>query len=418
MNRPQTTRPRSIRVRALAGAILSSLACASSAAVITVTNPGDQDIAGQCSLRQALLSAIFQVAPSGSSCAPGDNDNVIEIALPTITLTQQELVVGSEGTVTIRGTSANPPRIMRNTSGASFRIIRHWYGGLVLSNVHISDGHVTDGCGGAVASATVSGSTFLTIENSVISGNHAAHDGGGVCAASPVVVRSSTISGNTAGGSGGGLSAGGTLVVERSTISGNQAQASGGGIIHQPSATRNLRIDNSTIADNEVIAGEGGGGLWLGRSNFALRNSTISGNRVAASARGPGVLVSRTGVPAFMSSTLIGNNQRSKYYQDIDGPAGGSITISGSNNLVRHPGSNVNLPGDTRVCNPAIGALAANGGPTRTISLHPTSCARDAGMPNGHSVDQRGPGYPRVLGAAADIGAFEYSDVIFANGFE
>jgi hypothetical protein len=31
--------------------------------------------------------------------------------------------------------------------------------------------------------------------------------------------------------------------------------------------------------------------------------------------------------------------------------------------------------------------------------------------------DQRGPGFPRVIGSFADIGAVE-SDVIFSNGFD
>jgi len=37
----------------------------------------------------------------------------------------------------------------------------------------------------------------------------------------------------------------------------------------------------------------------------------------------------------------------------------------------------------------------------------------------GASYDQRGSGYPRVIGSAADIGAYELdTDVIFANGFD
>ena len=37
------------------------------------------------------------------------------------------------------------------------------------------------------------------------------------------------------------------------------------------------------------------------------------------------------------------------------------------------------------------------------------------------STDQRGPGYPRVIGSAPDIGAFEFNaagDEIFGNGFD
>jgi hypothetical protein len=56
---------------------------------------------------------------------------------------------------------------------------------------------------------------------------------------------------------------------------------------------------------------------------------------------------------------------------------------------------------------PKLGLLANNGGPTLTMALLPGSPAIDAGdTAAAPSVDQRG--FPRPVGAAADIGAYEY----------
>ena len=78
------------------------------------------------------------------------------------------------------------------------------------------------------------------------------------------------------------------------------------------------------------------------------------------------------------------------------------------------------LPPDTLIGFDALlGPLAYNGGPTRTHSLLAGSPAIDAGNNVANEEnDQRGPGFPRVIGARADIGALEYSDAIFVDGFE
>jgi hypothetical protein len=57
-----------------------------------------------------------------------------------------------------------------------------------------------------------------------------------------------------------------------------------------------------------------------------------------------------------------------------------------------------------------LGPLADNGGPTETIALRHGSVAIDAGdnaAAQGLITDQRGPGYPRIVGPRVDIGAFE-----------
>ena len=60
---------------------------------------------------------------------------------------------------------------------------------------------------------------------------------------------------------------------------------------------------------------------------------------------------------------------------------------------------------------PLLGPLAYNGGPTLTRALLPGSPALDRGSnPEGLTEDQRGYGSDRVVGAAADIGAYESRD--------
>jgi hypothetical protein len=96
---------------------------------------------------------------------------------------------------------------------------------------------------------------------------------------------------------------------------------------------------------------------------------------------------------------------------------GGSV--SGANNLIG-PSAAMTLPPDTIGGDPKLLPLHDNGGPTKTHALRPGSPAVNAGNANGDTTDQRGTGFPRVIGSAADIGAFEGVDVdsIFYSGFD
>jgi hypothetical protein len=72
-----------------------------------------------------------------------------------------------------------------------------------------------------------------------------------------------------------------------------------------------------------------------------------------------------------------------------------------------------NLPFGTAL---GLGPLANYGGPTQTIPISSASPARNAGSnPAGLTTDQRGPGFPRVEGPAADIGAFEFIPLVVTN---
>ena len=128
----------------------------------------------------------------------------------------------------------------------------------------------------------------------------------------------------------------------------------------------------------------------------------------------------------YLDSTIIANNR-------IDGPGGHAadlatspnltLTVTGSNNLVGTADPNVTLPPDTILgVDPQLLPLAGNGGATWTMALAPGSPAIDAGSnPRAFDTDQRGAGFARVFGPAADIGAYEVQpagDVIFVSGFD
>ncbi|HSE13685.1 MAG TPA: right-handed parallel beta-helix repeat-containing protein [Rudaea sp.] len=227
---------------------------------------------------------------------------------------------------------------------------------------------------------------YVTLVDSTVNGNRAAHDlndghsgydtGGGIFTNFGGSIRSSTIDHNYSYGFGGGLSAfNGVINIANSTISGNTARTRGGGGL-------NLRvfygetISNSTITANTAPAG---GGVYLRGvpDQFELQSTLIAGNTATAG--------SAADFGSESPTALLGND-----------------------NLVSIAGANVTLPVDTLHAAPLLRPLADNGGPTRTHALMPGSPAIDAGN-NFPSLefDQRGPGFPRVLGPAADIGAFE-----------
>lgn len=254
----------------------------------------------------------------------------------------------------------------------------------------------------------------LTLTNSTISGNAISAtvagqdaDGGGINVRGVVTISGSTFDGNSADGNGGGLykavfSVYGDppppqdtfITIRNSTFSGNSAKR-GGGI----AVTRPLTLTNSTVATNSAV--EGAGGLLFDLATnydssgvLDLQSTIIAGNTVGTSA------------------TLA---------RDVDADA--PVTVTAANNLVTTNGTAVPLPVGTLTADPQLSPLAANGGPTRTMALAVTSPAVNAGS-NAAALafDQRGTGFPRVVGASADIGAFEFSvpvvDVIFRDGFD
>jgi hypothetical protein len=196
-------------------------------------------------------------------------------------------------------------------------------------------------------------------------------------------------------------------------VTGNIAQTDGGAIWQF--GYGDVTVLNSTISEN--IAQGNGGAIANSYGSVHLSNSTVTGN--SANGLGGGIWFEYPYYTLGIESTIVAGNTVGGDANDIFAPGG---TVEGSHNLiVVAPG--LEVPPDTISDDPLLLPLADNGGSTMTHALAEGSPAIDAGSnPQGFPFDQRGSGYARVSGIAADIGAFEVqsvpADSIFANGFD
>ena len=369
----------------LALAVLSlAAATASTATTITVqsTDDGAANAANcpgtGCRLRDALAAAVA-----------GDTINFSVTG--AITLTSGQLVAGNS--VTISGPGANLLTVRRDPAAATnFRIFQVGNATVTISGLTISGGRSVagafpDGFGGGIH--VFSGN--LTINRCTISGNFASNVGGAIYMSnSPTLtINNSTISGNTAPGSGGAPGAGGAVVV-----------------------TGVATVNNSTISDNSTdMLTNGAVSIGVG-ATFSLNNSTVAHNPAGGILNGDAVGPNSTfpgGGTLNLNNSIAANN--SSY--DISGPV-----ASGDFNLVRNTASA--LPGSQNITgvDPMLGALAFNGGPTRTHALLGGSPAIDKGKDfNRTGRDQRDSTRPvddpaianAAGGDGSDIGAVEFT---------
>lgn len=261
-----------------------------------------------------------------------------------------------------------------------------------------------------------------------------ASDGaGGAAAVNTAVIVSSRITRGLTYGidfPGAGLAAVfGSVTITDSTLDHNYASGVGGAVwvpytlVENPpgeypqftACPGGLTIRNSTISGNSAT---NGGAIYEACPNMLMSNSTVAFNRATGIPTRGGAVMLWYGRPRFESS-IIANNE-------TVGTSGGDLvaidaSIAGSNNLIVR--TNIPVPRDTLRANPRLGDLTDNGGPQPTLALLPGSAAIDAGSnPAGLLFDARGEGYPRVVGASADIGAFEVQqpavDLIFVDAFD
>jgi hypothetical protein len=299
----------------------------------------------------------------------------------------------------------------------------------VVSNSTIADNTLNQGFSGPTYGGGLYAGGTLVISNSTINANAlfgATAYGGGVYVLGTVTISNSPVLGNTvrggdghpiyeAGGSdgwpayGGGLYVAGTLTVNNSTVAGNTTQGGAGGeayyfdhpggngaagqggaLLVAPSAT--AQVSFSTIANNQAMGGQRGGGFPNGLPGSGIggglysqgmlqsEDTIVAGNVVA----GPGT----------NSSPDLAGNLGSLGYNLIGNTQGGA-------------GFN---PSDLRNVDPLLGSLQDNGGPTETMALLRGSLALNAGDPSQLGVpDQRGV----VRSGGVNIGAYQASATAF-----
>ncbi len=203
---------------------------------------------------------------------------------------------------------------------------------------------------------------------------------------------------NNANSGGGGVWLNiGSLTIDSCTFRGNgsnNATFGKGGAIY---ANGTFVAHNSTFVDNGA---HDGGGLYL-TSGGTLWNCTVASNLAQGGGSGGGI----HGSGLLLESTIVSNNNAgagldifgsaSAKYCALGNPAGFTLTDQG-NNLAF--GLNLQLSN----------TLNAPGAYVSGTSIQATSPCKDAGSnPAGLTLEGRGPSFQRVVGSAADIGAYE-----------
>jgi hypothetical protein len=210
-----------------------------------------------------------------------------------------------------------------------------------------------------------------------------------------------------------------------------------GGAVFNQGGT--VSIVNSTLTANAAVGGSRGtfeSGLGLGGAVFnlngsvTLANVTVAGNAVGGASTGGGAVynlslaapASPGGPPATPAQTATLTMTNSILAGSVGGPDLTNRRVDGVAAAVTAGGPNIvavsdNFIGGTvsgtpfTVADPHLGPLQNNGGLTATMALlsgSPAIGAGDnAGVPAGVTTDQRGPGFPRIVNGAVDLGAFE-----------
>lgn len=280
-------------------------------------------------------------------------------------------------------------------------------GGIVnLGSLTIRDSQIRNNS--AVRGGGIFNDATLTIVRSVISNNRTlangtatAPNGAGIFAQNKLTMYDSTLENNLSAGSGGGLfvEAGHTMLIERSLIAGNSAQKNGGGIAIEGQFHDELTINNSTLSGNQ--AGGAGGAISGPSLNtpVLLRSSTIAGNRAAA--------VGGIADQAQMTNVILANNiggncsngtvLNSSFNLSSDGSCFFSDSATNQSNVSAQLSPLAFNGGPTRTHALLAGSPAINSGKF---------------FANVILFDQRGalripPGQPG--GSQHDIGAFEFN---------
>ena len=181
------------------------------------------------------------------------------------------------------------------------------------------------------------------------------------------------------------------MTVTNSTISGNTAITNGGGIFNQFGGTSTLT--NSTVSGN--TGDSRGGGIYNSSADISLINTIVAENTGSSRPDCSG------------NQTSLGHN--------LIGDDTGCVFTAATGDLV----GDADNPID-----PLLGPLQDNGGPTFTRGLLEGSPAIDTGddsvlgPPHNLTIDQRGPGFPRLRGSHVDIGAFEFKSRTSPNAFD
>lgn len=356
-------------------------------ATIVVTTLIDAAVTGPDSapgtLRQAIYDANVAADVDVIEFAP-DLVGSVNLALAEDTLFGPTALVVSTP-ITIRG-NANGIAIARDTSTSVLRLFQ-----------------VTAGASLTLDSITVTGGMARGADGTTIGENGAIGLGGAVFNQGTLSIIASAFIANSAIGGFAGA--------------GGQDGPSRGGAIYSEEGA--VHVINSTFSGNVVASGAVagaaqtfGGAVYAINGTVTIRNSTLT-NNTAFTGRGLYVLAHNGTATVDIRSSILGQSdaQITKREFLTAEDENGNFVVTGGNNLIRTQGDFHYIT--TSVSDPLLGPLMNHGGPTPTHALGAGSPAIDAGSNEQVLVaDQRGGGFARVVGSAADMGAFEVQTAV------
>jgi hypothetical protein len=308
-----------------------------------------------------------------------------------------------------------------NSSGAAIRMLSEF---LTLRNVRMT-ANQADQVGAAISAPTTTGSRITVIDSEITNNltNGTGNHGAGISTSEGpthfVHVRNSIMAGNSAGGGGAIYSNNSNVLIENSYLAGNQqivgSGTVGGGALFissaaaTPDSGRTVMIRNSTITENQTVSSlgtsAGGGGIYIGINTFGLvriTNSTIANN--VSPVKGGGISYAGGSSTVQLVNSIVDGNL-APIGPDIEGPGSPFSEFS----LIGQTSPPVIDLGGTKTSTPALLTPVYNfGGLTPARATLPGSPAREVGAASDSKFDQRGVGFPRVVGMP-DMGALEFA---------
>ncbi|MFT3746473.1 MAG: MBG domain-containing protein [Pyrinomonadaceae bacterium] len=378
---------------------------------IVVQNTND---AGAGSLRQAVIDAC-----------PGATITFAPAVTGTIALTTGQITIDKD--LNIQGPGANVLTVSGSNLSRMLSLDSH---SLSVSGLTFANGNAIGAGGGAIATSGLD--PVLSIARCNFTGN-IANAGGALAGLGIWFIADSTFSGNTAssGAQGSALYPDGRVGIINSTFSNNL----GGSVIFPFNGS--VSITGSTFTGNSRGVINGGGTLIL--NNSIIANSTIPAGDCPGIAQGNNNFLEDVGLSCSQfvgSNNIFGVDPNLGPLANNGGPtlthallpgsqainAGGDIsTLSGAINNATTTVTVPALPsGDPKftpglliqVDNEQMLITAITGVNLDTLTVTrgangTTAAAHANGAAVNPAFDQRGVGFPRRFGAAADIGAFE-----------
>ncbi|MGW3041742.1 hypothetical protein ACWC9T_17295 [Kitasatospora sp. NPDC001159] len=229
-------------------------------------------------LAAAITAANMATGPVVLDLAPGCTYNLTS-PLPDILA---DLTIHARHS-TITRTAAQPFRIL--TVRKSLRLCEatisngdadgDFGGGIAnFGTLTVTDSRIRDNRGNFSGGIGAVAGTTTAITDSMITGNHAVHNGGGVANDGDMTISRSRIIDNSADQLGGGLANDGTLRIDDSNLNENQAGTGGGGLATFGNVT--VTVDRSNINNNQSAIAPGG--IYNNGSSVTLIRSRVNGN--------------------------------------------------------------------------------------------------------------------------------------------